>query len=535
MSQSTPRTRPQEASGAPVPGRTLLLVLAHNAESTIRELIERIPLPDLGSVEVVILDDSSEDRTFELGLQYERAGEIPVNVLRTPVLQGHGGAQKLGLQYAINRSFDRVALLDGDGRYPPEKLPELVAPIAQGVAEAVIGTRMTEGWKAITRGMPWYKYLGNRVLTSLQNRAQGTHLSDWHSGFRAYSVAALEAIPFGYNTNDWHFDTEVTIQLILRGYRIREVAIPAHGGRELRHLRGVRYAWRALATTAVSRLQSLGILYRRKYAQPVGESPYCLKLAFPSSHSFAAEAISSGEAVLDLGCGVGYVAEALESLRGCRVTGVDRMPASSPGVLARMTRYVEHDLNDGTLPTGLGTEFDTILLLDIIEHLRAPERLMETIRRTFSETRPRVILTTPNIAFVALRIGLLLGSFHYGPRGILDLTHTRLFTFKTLRQLLEECGFEIHRIRGIPAPFPLAIGGSLLAKLLLRLNGALLAVLPSVFSYQIYVEVEMAPTVEELVVRTIEGSDVAKQKWPAPEAEESQPDRDEVSALSPGG
>lgn len=513
MKPETIRPERRYNPGAQESGRTLVLIVAFNAESTIQNVLERVPVAHLGAgVEVVIVDDSSRDRTFEIGLRVERTGTLPLNILRTPVSQGYGGSQKLGFQYAIDRGFDRVALLHGDGKYAPETLPELLAPLVQGDADAVLGSRMKRGWKPLRSGMPLHKYAVNKLLTRLQNLALGVRLTDWHCGFRAYSIDALKAIPFQYNTNDWHFDTELTIQLVIHGWRIREFPIPAYAGEEIRRLRGVRYAWSALATTAVSQLQDLGVLYRRKYARPVGESPYSLKLGFPSSHSFAAEAIGPEEAVLDLGCGVGYVAEALRGLRGCRVTGVDRVPASTTAVRTRTTRYLEHDLADGTLPEGLDADYQTILLLDVVEHLRKPERLLENIRRMFAEAQPRVILTTPNIAFITIRIGLLVGSFNYGPRGILDLTHTRLFTFRTLRQLLEECGFEVRRIRGIPAPFPLALGDRPIARFLQRVNSGLLAILPSLFSYQIYIEAIMAPTVEELVARTIADSDRVKRE-----------------------
>ena len=149
-----------------------------------------------------------------------------MRALFNPVNQGYGGNQKLGYHYAIEKGFDFVALLHGDGQYAPECLPRLLDPLRRGEADAVMGSRMLPGGGALKGGMPLYKFIGNKVLTWLENRLLRTDLSEFHSGYRVYSVEALRAIPFDRNSNDFHFDTEIIIQLQIAARTIREMPIP---------------------------------------------------------------------------------------------------------------------------------------------------------------------------------------------------------------------------------------------------------------------------------------------------------------------
>ena len=180
-------------------------------------MLSRIPASlHQEGIEVLIIDDSSNDETFLNGLRYQRAhSAFKITVLRTPENQGYGGNQKLGYRYAIDNNFDIVALLHGDGQYAPEKLPDLLEPLIAGDTDAVLGSRMIDKRAARTGGMPLYKWLGNQILTSFQNWMLGTSFSEFHSGYRLYSTATLAQIPFERNTNDFHFDTEIIVQFVL--------------------------------------------------------------------------------------------------------------------------------------------------------------------------------------------------------------------------------------------------------------------------------------------------------------------------------
>jgi hypothetical protein len=149
-------------------------------------------------------------------------------------------------------------------------------------------------------------------------------------------------------------------------------------------------------------------------------------------------------------------------------------------------------------------------MLDIIEHLKEPAHFMDELRFATDCKRPEIILTTANIGFIATRLMLLLGQFNYGKKGILDVTHTRLFTFRSMRELLKESGYRILEVRGIPAPFPAAVGNNFFARAMLGLNMALIRVSKGLFSYQIFIRAEAKPTVNNLLRETISGSSVLK-------------------------
>src|ERR1051326_2601683 len=137
--------------------RLLIFIVAYNAQTTIEKVLSRIPrsLED-HNVEVLVIDDSSQDDTFGNGLRYQqRDSDFKVTVLRTPENQGYGGNQKLGYRYAIDHGFDLVALIHGDGQYAPEKLPDLLEPFLAGQTHAVLGSRMINKRAALAGGMPF--------------------------------------------------------------------------------------------------------------------------------------------------------------------------------------------------------------------------------------------------------------------------------------------------------------------------------------------------------------------------------------------
>ncbi len=485
--------------------RVLIFVVAYNAETTIQKVLSRIPLSlHRPGVEVLIIDDSSGDNTFTQGVRWqEQNGGLKITVLRTTENQGYGGNQKLGYRYAIDHGFDIVALVHGDGQYAPEKLPDLLQPLEQGEADAVFGSRMLLPGAAKIGGMPFYKRLGNKILTTFQNRALGTALSEFHSGYRLYSTRALSQIPFEKNTNDFHFDTEIIIQLVLKNLRIAELPIPTYYGDEICHVNGLKYAWDIAKTMARARLHQMNLFFDRKFDVHSPEQTYDVKLGFPSSHTMAIEAAKVGGHVLDVGCGQGYIGAELVK-KGCRVTGMDRyVPAqsSAPGSM----NFISWDLDRREFPVNV-SQYDQIFLLDIIEHLKAPEDFMDELRFATECKRPEIVLTTANIGFLATRAMLLLGQFNYGKKGILDATHTRLFTFRSIHELFRQSGYRITEMRGVPAPFPKALGHNALSRFLLRLNSALIRVSRGLFAYQIFVRAQALPTTNNLLQETIVSS-----------------------------
>jgi len=490
--------------------KLLIFVIAYYAESTLKWVIERIPASIFQqyNCEVLVVDDASDDRTFAIGRECKEAHpEIRMTVLRNEFNQGYGGNQKVGYAYAIAEGFDFVAMVHGDGQYAPEELPRLVEPLRTGQADAVFGSRMMETFGALKGGMPLYKYLGNKVLTTVQNAMLGTRLSEFHSGYRIYSVKALKALPFKLNSNDFHFDTEIIIQLFNAKLRIVELPIPTYYGDEICRVNGMKYAKDVLWATLQNAAHRSGVLYQRRFdASPQDNSHYDLKLGYDSSHSYALEAVPDGAKVLDIGAGPGGLAQELVK-KGCDVAVVDQY---EPKAKSRGVKVYVQDLD---APPRFPVErFSHLLMLDVIEHLKNPEAFLEEVRKHFQHDPKTLVLTTPNIGFAVQRLMLLLGQFNYGKAGILDRTHTRLFTFRALEQLLTDAGFRIKEVRGVPAPFPKVFGEGKVGRAAVALNKAAIAVSKTLFSYQIFVVAESTPDTDFLLQDAKEKSAVRAAK-----------------------
>ncbi|MEO6325029.1 MAG: glycosyltransferase, partial [Thermoanaerobaculia bacterium] len=406
--------------------RLLILVVAYYAESTLKWVLDRIPRSVFGEFEceVLVVDDASGDRTFAVGNEYRREHpDVPLVVLQNRYNQGYGGNQKIGYAWAVKHGFDFVALVHGDGQYAPEELPRLLAPLVAGDAAAVFGSRMMSRWDALRGGMPLYKFVGNRILTAFENFVLGTDLSEFHSGYRIYSTRALSAVRFRLNSNDFHFDTEIIIQLLNARMPILELPIPTYYGTEISRVNGTKYAWNVAVATLRNAAHRSGLLYQRRF-DPISEDNrhYDSKLGYDSSHSWALAAVPDGASVVDLGAGPEGLAPHLRS-KGCRVAVVDQFPPvkSHPDVDV-FVQDLEQPLTVNLAP------YRYLLMLDIIEHLRDPEGFIQRVRTQFTHETTTLVLTTPNVAFAVQRLMLLFGQFNYGKAGILDRTHARLFT-----------------------------------------------------------------------------------------------------------
>ena len=270
----------------------------------------------------------------------------------------------------------------------------------------------------------------------------------------------------------------------------------------------MKYAWDVARTMLRSSFHARNLLYDRKFDMGPVEETYDLKLGFTSSHTMAIERVRPGADVLDIGCGRGYVSEELaKSAR--RVVAIDLyVPESSTNPKVEFHRL---DLDSGVFPVDI-SQYDQIFMLDIIEHLRDPVVFMEGLRAATGYKRPAIVLTTANIGFYVTRFMLLFGFFNYGRKGILDRTHTRLFTFDSMRELLDETGYKVTEVKGIPAPYPRALGDNAFSRALVGLNNLLIKLNKGFFSYQILVCAQAKPTVPNLLIETIGSSDALKKK-----------------------
>jgi SAM-dependent methyltransferase len=282
--------------------------------------------------------------------------------------------------------------------------------------------------------------------------------------------------------------------LLDTGKRVVEIPIPTYYGEEISRVNGIRYGLLILKTSLLSRFVPHGILYDPKFDYAADGTQYTPKLGFSSSHEFALARVEPETTVLDIGCGPGFMAEAL-STKHVKLISIDLV--IHPKARQFSTQTIEANIEDFDFGTDFGPVC-TILLLDIIEHLRHPEALLFRLRERYGQDRPQVIITTGNIGFFVVRFGLLLGQFNYGKRGILDMDHTRLFTFSSLRRALVNAGYEILERKGVPPPYPLAIGDNKLARLLLAINRFLMFFSKGLFAYQMAFVARPLPTLEHL-------------------------------------
>ena len=479
---------PDDSSLADNRGKRIgILIVTFNAVTTLTKVLKRITPNVWRNVEeIAVFDDASSDATYELamGLKHFRQLE-KLQVLSNSKNLGYGGNQKAGYRYFMEKGFDIVVLLHGDGQYAPEILSHLYHPIVSGDADAVFGSRMLKTYGgALKGGMPFYKYAGNRILTIFENHALKMNLSEFHSGYRAYSLHALRNIDFTHMTDDFHFDTEIIIKLNHQRYRIHEVPIPTYYGDEICYVNGMRYA-RDVAR-AVRRYQQTCRSVRCFPEFQEYFVHYPIKHSRSSSHAYARRMVGSNHDVLDIGAGEGFFAAELAA-NGNRVTGIDNR--LSPVETARFERYFSADLEAGigsVIRQLEGQRFDRVLLLDVLEHLRRPEQILRQAHEVLKR-EGLLIVSLPNIANIYVRLTLLFGRFNYSERGLLDKTHVRFFTRKTARRLLESNGYSIVEEAQTVIPLELVLGwkpDNLVMRGLNRVLAIATWMFPGLFGYQ---------------------------------------------------
>jgi glycosyltransferase involved in cell wall biosynthesis len=463
-----------------------ILVVAYNAASTLAQVLDRIPRDFVPRIETVLVaDDASQDATHLVALGYQQtSNELPLTVIRHPENLGYGGNQKAGYQWAIDHGLDIVVLLHGDGQYAPEYLPQLVEPLELDKCDAVFGSRMMDRGGARRGGMPLYKFVGNKILTRVENAVVGLDLSEWHSGYRAYSVEALSDVPFQRNSNGFDFDTQVIIQLAEASKRIVEVPIPTFYGDEVSRVEGLRYAADVTKWSLKYRAHKMGF---GTGELAFASNAYEAKADDGSSHSRLLGWLKARQPcrVLDLGCSDGSVAAALR-VHGHEVTAVDI--EEHPGVHDRVHKFVQADLDQG-IPDDVGDGYDVILAADVLEHVRDPEALL--IDATARLAPGGSILTSvPNFGHWYPRVRVALGRFDYDRRGILDRGHVRFFTRRSFERLVDRVGLRVRRREALGLPVDVASRGSNdgdspgAVGAVKRLDQIAVSVWPTLFAYQ---------------------------------------------------
>lgn len=246
-------------------GKKVIVVLpAYNAEKTLRQTYAEIPFDIVD--EVVLVDDASRDKTVEV------AKELGINhIVVHEKNKGYGGNQKSCYNKALDLGGDIVIMLHPDYQYTPLLIPSIVNIIAQDLYPVVLASRIL-GNGALKGGMPIYKYIANRFLTFSQNLLVGQKLSEYHTGYRAFSREVLENINFMANSDDFVFDNQMLSQIIYFGYPIAEVTCPTKYFEEASSInfkRSTKYGLGVLATSLNHRLHKWGIGNSPIYQRPV--------------------------------------------------------------------------------------------------------------------------------------------------------------------------------------------------------------------------------------------------------------------------
>ncbi|MFI5178264.1 MAG: glycosyltransferase family 2 protein [Vicinamibacterales bacterium] len=238
-----------------IDGRTVVVVMpAYNAERTLertwREVVAQ-PIVDL----IIVVDDASRDATLALARTLDK-----VVTCAHPANRGYGANQKTCYRQALDHGAAIVVMIHPDYQYTPKLIPAMAGLVASGLYPCVLGSRILGG-QALAGGMPWWRYVANRALTLVGNLLLGSKVSEFHTGYRAYSRALLEQLPLAANSDDFVFDNEILAETIWLGHQIGEVSCPtryAPDASSITFWRSVRYGLGCIGTALAFRLAAWG-------------------------------------------------------------------------------------------------------------------------------------------------------------------------------------------------------------------------------------------------------------------------------------
>ncbi len=399
---------------------------------------------------------------------------------------GEGRVEKLAYTYAIENNYKYVTIVDDTQGY------FLIDHIDQFTQDLSINPDF------LVLNDTKQSYFG--VIKYFQKKILKMYINSFHSNVVIYATQFLRKIPFRFNSDDDNFKLEVRVQAFLSRPSFKEVHFDS-----VQRSFSFKKKWKSLTLLSKVFFHNLGIFYQKKFDLVINNEQYSLKLGYASSHTYAINGVNPNTKVADVGAGPFGIGHELKK-RGCEIVTIDQFDIPDgykcgDHIVADLNQYFNISLK----------EYDYILFLDIIEHLVNPEDFLFQISQQYTYRPQKLILTTGNIAFLPVRMMLFLGFFNYGKSGILDKTHTRLFTFSSFKKLIKDSQLKITKVRGVPAPYPKAIGNNLVAKFLLGMNLLLIKLSKGIFSYQIYIEAETTPSIQ-FMVSQIEAKNAQKGK-----------------------
>ena len=235
-------------------GKRIIVVMpAYNAEKTLEVTYRDLPMDIVD--EVILVDDASRDSTAE------RARGLGITTVVHAANKGYGGNQKTCYQTALEHGADVIIMVHPDYQYDPRLVPAMTSMIVDGPYDVVIGSRILGG-HALKGGMPLWKYIANRALTCVENMLLGAKLSEYHTGYRAFSRETLESIPWQRNSDNFIFDNQILSQILMKDFLIGEISCPTKYFPEASSInfsRSVRYGFGVLAVSLRHRLHKLGM------------------------------------------------------------------------------------------------------------------------------------------------------------------------------------------------------------------------------------------------------------------------------------
>lgn len=253
-------------------GQKIVVVMpAYNAAKTLEQTYREVMAQGIVD-QVIVVDDASQDETVSLARSLER-----VRVHAHPSNRGYGANQKTCYRLALDEKADIIIMVHPDYQYTPRLIPAMASMIANGLYDCVLGSRILGGG-ALNGGMPVWKYVANRFLTLIENMVLGTKLSEYHTGYRAFSRRLLEQIPMDGDSDDFVFDNQMLARIIWKRFFIAEVSCPTKYFEEASSInfrRSVRYGLGCLATCVEFRLARLGVLRSKRFDATATDEEAC--------------------------------------------------------------------------------------------------------------------------------------------------------------------------------------------------------------------------------------------------------------------
>ncbi len=245
--------------------KVVVVMPAYNAEKTLRQTYDEVMAQKIVDL-VIVVDDASHDDTAEV------ARKLPHTVVEVhPVNRGYGANQKTCYRIALEQGADIIIMVHPDYQYTPKLIPAMASMIGNGLYHCVLGSRILGG-RALAGNMPFYKYVSNRFLTFAENMLTGAKLSEYHTGYRAFSRELLERLPLNANSDDFVFDNQMLVQILWLGYTVAEVSCPTKYFPEASSInfsRSLKYGFGCLWTAVKFRLAKMKLVKTKLFPTPV--------------------------------------------------------------------------------------------------------------------------------------------------------------------------------------------------------------------------------------------------------------------------